>query len=80
MLTLKLISKDSEKVTYEYSPEDREKPGRITVDAKTQDVIYAKKSAYEEGSFDLYFIHAISRVRKNTKNNELPETELVAWG
>ncbi|EMW6496560.1 hypothetical protein AAFE96_000476, partial [Staphylococcus pseudintermedius] len=55
-------------------------PGRITVDAKTQDVIYAKKSAYEEGSFDLYFIHAISRVRKNTKNNEFPETELVAWG
>lgn len=79
MLSLKLITLDKKSVTYDYSPEDREAPGRITIDRETQEVIYAKKSEFESGHFDMYFIHAIRRVMDNIKQDEYPKQQFVGW-
>ncbi|EOG9007084.1 hypothetical protein ACLKNH_000352 [Staphylococcus pseudintermedius] len=79
MLTLRLVHKDSNSVTYDYSPENREKPGRITMDIKTQKVIYVKKSEYEEGNFDMYLGHAFHRVKDNVKQDTYPIEQLVGW-
>ncbi|UXU83106.1 hypothetical protein MUA77_09815 [Mammaliicoccus sciuri] len=43
------------------------------------EILYAKKSEYDQDTSN-YLGHAIYRITKYIKNNEFPETDLVAWG
>ncbi|EJD81834.1 hypothetical protein WL521_02250 [Staphylococcus epidermidis] len=42
------------------------------------EVIQANRSDYDKDT-STYLGHAIYRVSENIKNNEYPETQLVAW-
>lgn len=79
MLDLKLVSKDEKSVTYEYYPNDQKVSGRITIRIDDCEILYAKKSEYDQDTSN-YLGHAIYRIKKYIKNNEFPETDLVAWG
>lgn len=79
MLDLKLVSKDEKSVTYDYYPNDQTVSGRITIRIDDCEILYAKKSEYDQDTSN-YLGHAIYRIKKYIKNNEFPETDLVAWG
>ncbi|WP_239762397.1 hypothetical protein [Mammaliicoccus sp. I-M35] len=79
MLDLKLVSKDEKNVTYDYYPNDQKVSGRITIRIDDCEILYAKKSEYDQDTSN-YLGHAIYRIEKYIKNNEFPETDLVAWG
>ncbi|MCD8872981.1 hypothetical protein K2V74_01435 [Mammaliicoccus sciuri] len=79
MLVLKLVSKDEKSVTYDYYPNDQKVSGRITIRIDDCEILYAKKSEYDQDTSN-YLGHAIYRIEKYIKNNEFPETDLVAWG
>ncbi|WP_305751769.1 hypothetical protein [Mammaliicoccus sciuri] len=79
MLDLKLVSKDEKSVTYDYYPENEKVSGRITIRIDDCEIIYAKKSEYDQDTSN-YLGHEIYRIKKYIKNNEFPETDLVAWG
>ncbi|MBV5103762.1 hypothetical protein [Mammaliicoccus sciuri] len=79
MLDLKLVSKDEKSVTYDYYPNDQKVSGRITIRIDDCEILYAKKSEYDQDTSN-YLGHAIYRIMKYIKNNEFPETDLVAWG
>ncbi|MCJ1748920.1 hypothetical protein MT416_06325 [Mammaliicoccus sciuri] len=79
MLDLKLVSKDEKSVTYDYYPENEKVSGRITISIEECEILYAKKSEYDQDTSN-YLGHAIYRIKKYIKNNEFPETDLVAWG
>lgn len=79
MLDLKLVSKDEKSVTYDYYPNDQKVSGRITIRIDDCEILYAKKSEYDQDTSN-YLGHAIYRIKKYIKNNEFPETDLVAWG
>ncbi|MCJ1783389.1 hypothetical protein [Mammaliicoccus sciuri] len=79
MLDLKLVSKDEKSVTYDYYPNDQKVSGRITIRIDDCEILYAKKSEYDQDTSN-YLGHAIYRIEKYIKNNEFPETDLVAWG
>ena len=79
MLDLKLVSKDEKSVTYDYYPENEKVSGRITIRIDDCEILYAKKSEYDQDTSN-YLGHAIYRITKYIKNNEFPETDLVAWG
>ncbi|WP_353462455.1 hypothetical protein PYH58_10470 [Mammaliicoccus sciuri] len=79
MLNLKLVSKDEKSVTYDYYPENEKVSGRITISIEDCEILYAKKSEYDQDTSN-YLGHAIYRIEKYIKNNEFPENDLVAWG
>lgn len=79
MLVLKLVSKDEKRVTYDYYPENEKVSGRITIRIDDCEILYAKKSEYDQDTSN-YLGHAIYRIEKYIKNNEFPENDLVAWG
>ncbi|MBF9298171.1 MULTISPECIES: hypothetical protein [Mammaliicoccus] len=79
MLVLKLVSKDEKSVTYDYYPENEKVSGRITISIEDCEILYAKKSEYDQDTSN-YLGHAIYRIEKYIKNNEFPENDLVAWG
>ncbi|MCJ0951371.1 hypothetical protein [Mammaliicoccus sciuri] len=79
MLDLKLVSKDEKSVTYDYYPNDQKVSGRITIRIDDCEILYAKKSEYDQDTSN-YLGHAIYRIKKYIKNNEFPENDLVAWG
>ncbi|MFC6402079.1 hypothetical protein ACFP67_09725 [Mammaliicoccus sciuri] len=79
MLDLKLVSKDEKSVTYDYYPENEKVSGRITISIEDCEILYAKKSEYDQDTSN-YLGHAIYRIEKYIKNNEFPENDLVAWG
>ncbi|WP_436895303.1 hypothetical protein [Mammaliicoccus sciuri] len=79
MLDLKLVSKDEKSVTYDYYPENEKVSVRITISIEDSEILYAKKSEYDQDTSN-YLGHAIYRIKKYIKNNEFPETDLVAWG
>ena len=79
MLYLKLVSKDEKSVTYDYYPNDQKVSGRITIRIDDCEILYAKKSEYDQDTSN-YLGHAIYRIKKYIKNNEFPENDLVAWG
>ncbi|MCD8819573.1 hypothetical protein [Mammaliicoccus sciuri] len=79
MLDLKLVSKDEKSVTYDYYPNDQKVSGRITIRIDDCEILYAKKSEYDQDTSN-YLGHAIYRIEKYIKNNEFPENDLVAWG
>ncbi|MBN4908800.1 hypothetical protein IDG46_02350 [Staphylococcus sp. EG-SA-13] len=79
MLDLKLVSKDERSVTYDYYPNDQKVSGRITIRIDDCEILYAKKSEYDQDTSN-YLGHAIYRIEKYIKNNEFPENDLVAWG
>ncbi|MGN5883088.1 MULTISPECIES: hypothetical protein [Staphylococcus] len=76
----KSLTKDT--VTYIYYPrKDKSiQPGEITINIHTLEILQSEKSGEEGEGFDWYYIHAISRIRSNTKNKLFPETDFVAWG
>ncbi|MCD8798864.1 MULTISPECIES: hypothetical protein [Mammaliicoccus] len=79
MLVLILVRKDEKSVTYDYYPENEKVSGRITIRIDDCEILYAKNTEYDEGTNN-YLGHAIYRIEKYIKNNEFPETDLVAWG
>ena len=79
MLDLKLVSKDDKSVTYDYYPENEKVSGRIIISIDDCEILYTKKSEYDQDTSN-YLGHAIYRIKKYIKNNEFPETDLVAWG
>ena len=79
MLVLKLVGKDQKSVTYDYYPNDQKVSGRITIRIDDCEILYAKKSEYDQDTSN-YLGHAINRIEKYIKNNEFHETDLVAWG
>lgn len=79
MLVLKLVSKDEKSVTYDYYPENEKVSGRITISIEDCEILYAKKSEYDQDTSN-YLGHAIYRIEKYIKNNEFPENDLVTWG
>lgn len=81
MLSMKLIYHNDEIVTYEYYPEDNHKikPGQITMRRHDKEIIDCTKTEIEKYN-SLYFVHAASRMRKLINLNDLPKSQLVAWG
>ncbi|WP_425254831.1 hypothetical protein [Mammaliicoccus sciuri] len=79
MLVLILVRKDEKSVTYDYYPNNEKVSGRITISIDDCEVLFAKNTEYDEGTNN-FLGHAIYRVTENIKNNEFPETDLVAWG
>ncbi|MFU1768979.1 hypothetical protein ACM3BN_07795 [Mammaliicoccus sciuri] len=79
MLFLVLVCKDEKSVTYDYYPENEKVSGRITISIEDCEILYAKKSEYDQDTSN-YLGHAIYRIEKYIKNNEFPENDLVAWG
>ncbi|MBW0769172.1 hypothetical protein KYJ98_02305 [Mammaliicoccus lentus] len=81
MLTMELIDYNDEIITYNYYPEDNKtiKPGQITMRRHNKEIIECTKTEIEKYK-SLYFVHAASRMRKIVDLEELPKTQLVAWG
>lgn len=81
MLTMELIDYNDEIMTYNYYPEDNKaiKPGQITMRRHDKEIIDCTKTEIEKYK-SLYFVHAASRMRKIVDLEELPKTQLVAWG
>lgn len=79
MLFLVLVCKDEKSVTYDYYPENEKVSGRITISIEDCEILYAKKSEYDQDTSN-YLGHTIYRIEKYIKNNEFPENDLVAWG
>ena len=78
MLDLKLIEKKKNRVIYNYYPENEKIFGTIEIRIDDLEVIQANRSDYDKDT-STYLGHAIYRVSENIKNNEYPETQLVAW-
>ncbi|MBY6846712.1 hypothetical protein HYI19_18130 [Clostridium botulinum] len=78
MVTLKLIELTSDMVTYEYFPEDnRNYPGKVALDLKTNKRIFLKDSAEDFGK--RYAAHALRLIEEYNSNGEFKKEGLVAW-
>ncbi|WP_105993861.1 hypothetical protein [Staphylococcus simulans] len=82
MLSLKLKELTSDGVTYLYYPKNDEtiELGLIKMKIGSLEILQAEKSGIERNGNDNYFIHAISKIRSNTKDQNFPESDFVAWG
>ncbi|NMB66198.1 MAG: hypothetical protein GYA16_15135 [Spirochaetes bacterium] len=78
MLTMKLIKKTEDNVTYEYYPENnKDFPGLIGLNLKTNERQFIKDSSED---FDKWYAsHAIERIEKYNKSGKFLEYDKVAW-
>jgi hypothetical protein len=74
---LKLIEYNSERVIYQYIPEDKGEPGEVAVDILTGKAVVKKRAMYDETG--KYGHNATRRVAEYIANNNLPIDAIQAW-
>lgn len=78
VVTLRLIEITSDRVMYEYFPEDKkEYPGIVALDLETKKRLFLKDSVKDFGK--LYAGHALRRIEEYNSNGEFKKDGLVAW-
>lgn len=77
MNKLKLLEYNSERVVYQYIPEDKGEPGEIVFDILAGVAKVEKRAANDE--FGKYGHNATRRVSEYIKNKNLPLDAIQAW-
>lgn len=78
MLTLKLIGKEDNIISYEYYPEDdKNNPGRVSLIVKTREKKVDKESIKDLGK--KYAFKALKRIEEYIDTNDFKENDIVAW-
>ena len=77
MNELKLLLSNEEHIVYQYTPESKGEPGKITVNRITGDVFLSVR-AEQDGS-GRYGQYAVKRVKEYVAKKNLPIDAVQAW-
>ena len=78
MVKLFNISIVKDNISCDYTPEDCEKAGHVTMNIKSQEIIDVKYSEYEYGKKS-YVAHVRKKLVELTQLSEIPKEVIAVW-
>lgn len=79
MLKFRLISNKNGILVYEYYPEGKMSPGKVSYDTNNDEIKLLHLSECEFTNCRMYFRHMVSRIRKMSEDNSYDVDGKVCW-